>query len=122
MAASGLSAVTDVLTAGRRPGGIAGGIFIVPLAVRMLRHPPEMAATDRPRRGLAGAYASTFGLTVTNPATILSFAAAFVGLGLLGTGGPGAAALTGGVLSGSAAWWALLALGVLIVLGSATGS
>ena len=58
--------------------------------------------------GLPAAYATTLGLTITNPATILSFAAAFVGFGLVAHGGPGAAALVLGVFSGSSAWWVLL--------------
>jgi arginine exporter protein ArgO len=48
------------------------------------------------------------GLTLTNPATILSFAALFASIGA-GTGGPaGAAAVTVGVFAGSAAWWVIL--------------
>ena len=55
-----------------------------------------------------GAYATMVGLTLTNPATILSFSALFASLGA-GTGGPaGAALVTAGVASGSAAWWLLL--------------
>jgi arginine exporter protein ArgO len=61
--------------------------------------------------GLAWAYLSTLGLTMTNPATIISFAALATTLGL-GTGSgfvkPGALVL--GVLLGSAAWWCLLAV------------
>jgi arginine exporter protein ArgO len=49
-----------------------------------------------------------FGLTLTNPTTILSFTALFASLGA-GSGGPaGAALITAGVLSGSALWWLLL--------------
>ena len=48
------------------------------------------------------------GLTLTNPATILSFAALFASIGA-GTGGPmGAAIVVAGVFTGSIAWWALL--------------
>ncbi len=81
--------------------------------------PGSQAATDgtpplAPARNAGGArrlvttWATTLGLTVTNPATIVSFAAAFVGFGLVGHGGPGAAVLVLGVASGSAAWWLLL--------------
>jgi len=59
-------------------------------------------------RGLLGAYASTLGLTLTNPATILSFVAIFAGLGLVSTASSahGAApALVLGVFSGSALRW-----------------
>jgi threonine/homoserine/homoserine lactone efflux protein len=45
---------------------------------------------------------------MTNPMTILSFAAIFAGLGLSGGSGPSAALLTIGVFLGSAAWWVLL--------------
>ena len=48
------------------------------------------------------------GLTLTNPATILAFAALFASIGA-GTGGAsGAAAVVAGVFLGSVAWWALL--------------
>ena len=48
------------------------------------------------------------GLTLTNPATILSFTALFASIGA-GTGGPGGAVLVvAGVFSGSVAWWAIL--------------
>jgi threonine/homoserine/homoserine lactone efflux protein len=59
---------------------------------------------------LFGAYASTLVLTLTNPLTILSFAAIFAGLGLANTAGDyaSAAALVAGVFSGSAAWWCIL--------------
>jgi threonine/homoserine/homoserine lactone efflux protein len=61
---------------------------------------------------LLSAYATIVGLTIANPATILSFAAAFVGLGLTGHDAPVAASLVLGVFSGSAAWWLVLAAGV----------
>jgi threonine/homoserine/homoserine lactone efflux protein len=56
------------------------------------------------------AYGSAVALTLTNPTTILSFAAIFAGLGA-GTGShaAGAAALLVlGVLLGSALWWVML--------------
>jgi threonine/homoserine/homoserine lactone efflux protein len=58
-------------------------------------------------------YASTVLLTLTNPATILSFAAVFVGLGLATMSGNylTAAVLVAGVFSGSALWWLLLSSG-----------
>ena len=70
---------------------------------------PTTRRSVRPRRGgLAGAYLSILGLTLTNPMTILSFGALFAGLGVT-SGEPGGAALvTLGVLLGSGAWWVLL--------------
>ncbi len=110
VAAFGLTVVSDGLIAGRRPLGVVGGLFLLFRAARAIRRPAASAPTeDRPPRGLVRAYATTVGLTITNPATILSFAAAFVGFGLAGHGGPAAVALVAGVLSGSAIWWVILA-------------
>ncbi len=111
IAAFGLTAVSEALLGARRPLGVVGGCFLVGLALRSLFLRPE-AAADRPPRTLLSAYATTAGLTIANPATILSFAAAFVGLGLAGHGGAAAASLVLGVFSGSATWWVMLAAAV----------
>jgi threonine/homoserine/homoserine lactone efflux protein len=62
-------------------------------------------------RTLVGAIASTFALTVTNPATLLAFTAIFAGLGGL-AGGAGsysdAAFVVAGVVGGSTGWWLVL--------------
>lgn len=130
VAAFGLTAIADLLVGARRPLGVVGGCFLVALAAHSFRSRHE-AAADRPRRTLFSAYATTVGLTLANPATILSFAAAFVGLGLAGHDTPTAAALVVGVFAGSAAWWVLLAtivsvfrerLGSAVVRRLATGS
>jgi threonine/homoserine/homoserine lactone efflux protein len=70
--------------------------------------------SDKPDQGgatLVGAIASTFALTVTNPATLLAFTAMFAGLGGL-AGGAGsyidASLVVAGVIGGSAAWWLVL--------------
>jgi threonine/homoserine/homoserine lactone efflux protein len=111
IAAFGLTAAADVLVGARRPLGVVGGCFLATLAIHMLRSRPE-GAVDRPPRGLFSAYATTVGLTIANPATILSFTAAFLGLGLAGHDAATAAALVLGVFSGSAAWWVILAVAV----------
>jgi threonine/homoserine/homoserine lactone efflux protein len=117
IAAFGLTAVTDLLVAGRRPLGIIGGSFLLWLAWRTMRSVPGEAATetDRRRRGLPGAYLSLLGLTLTNPMTILSFTALFVGLGITGGNAIGAATLTAGVFAGSSAWWIVLISGLEMV-------
>lgn len=55
---------------------------------------------------------STLGPTLTNPMTILSFAALFVGLGVTAGDLAGAATMTLGVFLGSAAWWVALIVAV----------
>ena len=87
-----------------------GGVFLALLGARTFAARPVTAATSTGRTGrLAGAFASTFALTLTNPTTILSFLGVFAGLGLaFGAGGAAAVALVLGVFLGSAT----LALGV----------
>ena len=105
IAAFGLTAITDQLVAWRQPLAIVGGLFLLWIAWRTIRSVPGEAATDpsaggRDRRGLVGAYLSTLGLTMTNPMTILSFAALFVGLGVTADDVAGATLLTLGVFLG----------------------
>ena len=116
VAAFGLTALTSVLLRLDRLLGIAGGAVLVAMAVRGMRSvltagPAEAEADPEAsaRRVTArGAYATMVGLTLTNPATILSFTALFASLGA-GAGGPvGAVLITTGVATGSAAWWLLL--------------
>jgi threonine/homoserine/homoserine lactone efflux protein len=119
VAAFGLTAISGVLVAQQGIIRVVGGALLCYLGLRtLLAKPAANAAPVRDRRGLSGAYLSTVGLTLTNPATILSFAAVFAGLGLVGAGGSMAAApawLTAGVFLGSACWWLLLS-GVVSLL------
>ena len=114
IAAFGLTAVTDLLIDWRRVLGIVGGLFLLWLAWRTFRSVPREAAPEDAgrRRGLPGAYLSLLGLTLTNPMTILSFAALFVGLGVTGGDLGGAMLLTLGVFAGSALWWVVLTAAV----------
>jgi threonine/homoserine/homoserine lactone efflux protein len=106
IAAFGLTAVTSVLVGARAALGLIGGGFLVWLAIRTIRaRPAESAAETADRPGLAAAFLSIYGLTMTNPMTILSFAGIFAGLGLAGRGGTEAALLTLGVFLGSSLWW-----------------
>ena len=113
VAAFGLTAVTAALVEARTALGLIGGAFLVWLAIRTLRARPAStaaAADDRP--DLPGAYLSIYGLTMTNPMTILSFAAIFAGFGLAGGGPLDAALVTGGVFLGSSLWWVALTTAV----------
>jgi threonine/homoserine/homoserine lactone efflux protein len=115
IAAFGLTAISEPLVDGRRILGVVGGAFLLWLAWRTFRANPGEAARangGERRGGLPGAYLSTLGLTLTNPMTILSFAALFVGLGVTGGDAAGAALLTAGVFLGSAAWWVVLVAAV----------
>lgn len=113
IASFGLAAVTSAVAGGRRPLAVVGGAALIAIGARIVLHrgqEPGPAATTA-GSGLAWAYLSTFGLTITNPATILSFAALAATLGLgAGAGLVKPAVLVAGVLVGSAAWWCLLAV------------
>jgi threonine/homoserine/homoserine lactone efflux protein len=111
VAVLGLAAAMHLLVANADWLRGGGGLFLCWFGVRTLRAPPASAgeAGGSPG-GLWTAYGSTLLLTVTNPMTILSFAAAFAGLGLAdGVIGPGAGIpLVAAVFLGSMGWWALL--------------
>jgi len=114
LAAFGVTAVTALLVEQRLWLRLIGGAFLLYLGVRTLRSAPSSrAALPVSVTGLLGAWASTFGLTLSNPMTILSFVGIFAGVGLSVEGGlSGAALLVLGVFVGSAAWWLVLATGV----------
>lgn len=104
----GLAALSAILVEQRDALQLIGGAFLSALGLRTLLTPgySAEAADASPARGLFGAYASTLALTLTNPMTILSFAAIFAGLGAAGAGG--VPALVAGVFAGSALWWLAL--------------
>jgi threonine/homoserine/homoserine lactone efflux protein len=115
--ALGLTMVSSVLVGQRLWIHLLGAVFLAYLGVRTILACPSEKAALAEGRGLAGAYASTVLLTLSNPSTILSFAAVFAGLGLASShAGYAAAALTVlGVFCGSALWWLLLSGGVSLV-------
>jgi threonine/homoserine/homoserine lactone efflux protein len=108
VAAFGLTAVTNLLVGGRVVLGLVGGVVLLYLAIRTILSKPTVAASADERPGLLGAFASIYGLTMTNPMTIVSFAGLFAALGLATTLVADAATLTLGVFAGSAGWWVVL--------------
>jgi threonine/homoserine/homoserine lactone efflux protein len=110
VAAFGLTAISGLLLGYRFWLGLAGAAFLLYLGIRTLAARPAQEKSEIPPQGLAAAFLSTLGLTLTNPPTILAFAAIFAGLGLASSADYGAAALVvTGVFLGSAAWWLILA-------------
>lgn len=117
VAAFGLTLVTSFLVGQQFWLALVGGLFLCYLGVRTLLAAPAQRAANSEVRGVWPAYGSTFLLTITNPMTILSFAAIFAGAGLAATGGDAwsAAVMVLGVFCGSAAWWLLLSGGVSLL-------
>jgi threonine/homoserine/homoserine lactone efflux protein len=113
-ASMGVQAVAATLTEQQTALRLVGAAFLLYLGLRTLRaQPAAQSATETlTGRRLGGAYTSTLALTLSNPTTILSFAAIFAGFGL---GSPDAASpwpavvLVLGVFGGSSLWWLVLA-------------
>ncbi|MDR3566189.1 MAG: LysE family transporter [Negativicutes bacterium] len=110
VAAFGITAVADLLLGYHLFIQLIGGGFLVYLGYSAYR--AELAVQDAKITGgsLLAAYVSAVFLTLTNPMTILSFAAIFIGLGVGGPVGSQsvAALLVLGVFFGSAVWWLIL--------------
>jgi threonine/homoserine/homoserine lactone efflux protein len=114
VAAFGLAFISNFLVSQQTWLRITGGVFLCWLGLKTILSKPAEQVSPVKGNGLAAAYASTFFLTLTNPMTILSFAAIFAGLGLAGTGGNylSAGVLVLGVFTGSALWWLVLSSSV----------
>ena len=108
----GLTAISGFLLNQRVSLALVGGAFLCYLGVRTWLKSPTQAPAVAPG-GYLATYASTFALTITNPATILSFLAVFAAFGLTGSNDYVAAtSLVLGVFAGSAAWWLILSVTV----------
>jgi threonine/homoserine/homoserine lactone efflux protein len=114
IAGFGLTFISSFLVGQQLWLRLIGGLFLCYLGIKTLLSKPAQKEAMINQSGMLGAYLSTFLLTVTNPLTILSFAAIFAGLGLANTSGSyvSAVILVLGVFLGSAIWWLLLSAGV----------
>jgi threonine/homoserine/homoserine lactone efflux protein len=109
IAAFGLTAITSLLLSAHTLLGVLGGAVIAIVGARTILSRPAEAAPDLARPGLVGAALSMFGLTMTNPLTIILYASVFAGIGLAASASfVDAAVLTLAVLAGSTLWWAIL--------------
>lgn len=114
VAGFGVTYISNFLMGQQFAFRLIGALFLGYLGARIFFSKPAEAPSKAEGKGLAGAYASTLFLTLTNPVTILAFAAIFAGLGLGNSGGDYTAGmlLVLGVFLGSAAWWLFLSTGV----------
>src|SRR5438552_8499834 len=113
--AFGLTAISQGIegysTALKLAGGLmflGFGIHIFKADVSVLRDAERGQARDNGSRSLIRTIASTFALTITNPATLFGFTALFAGLGSLAGGQTtffDAAVTVVGVVWGSSFWW-----------------
>lgn len=114
IAAFGFSVVSAFLIEQQLLLRIIGAVFLFYLGnITFLKQPAGTAANLRAECHL-GMYLSTFLLMITNPVTILNFAAMFAGLGFDQAAEAEMAAMTLiiGVLIGAATWWVFLSFAV----------
>ena len=123
IAAFGLTAIAAFLQEYTTWLQLVGGGFLIALGARIaLQKPHKEDEIRHPRKDwhslkeIAGDFLSTFLLTLTNPATILSFVAIFAGLGLVSDSeNPDynvSALMVLGVFLGSLMWWCILSGGI----------
>ncbi|MEW6569189.1 MAG: LysE family translocator [Chloroflexota bacterium] len=117
IAAFGVTVLSRVLVDQQAWLRLIGGLFLAYLGLQTFFSRPAEAAANVTRSGAFEAYASTLALTLTNPLTILSFAAIYAGLGAAsGQASPARAAwMVAGVFLGSGAWWLTLSSGVSLL-------
>jgi threonine/homoserine/homoserine lactone efflux protein len=95
------------------PMRFVGAIWLLVMGLGTWRKPPsDHAASTKSASGLFGAFLSTFALTVSNPMTMLSFAAMLSAIGVGASDAKEVALVVIGVLLGSASWWLFLSFTV----------
>ena len=122
IAGFGLTVITAFLVSTQSWIHLIGGLFLVYLGIKTIFTKPAERVARAEANNFFGAYGSTLLLTLTNPQTILSFAAIFAGLGVGGGKSSVLSAILviGGVFLGSALWWVLLTRGVSLLRGKFT--
>lgn len=110
VAGLGIATVTGPLVAQRAWLQLFGGLFLCWLGMRIFLSRADEKAAPETSGNAAMGYLSALFLTLTNPMTILSFAAVFAGMGLGGAdaGHMAAGWLVAGVFAGSMTWWITL--------------
>lgn len=111
IAAFGLTAAVEFVVRFETTLQIVGGLFLVLLGARTWFAHPHFG-DEEPANisgAVAGVFATTFFLTITNPATMLGFIAIFGGVAGLADAGEDyghAATIVLAVMTGSILWWA----------------
>lgn len=117
VAALGLTLIVEFLISQQLVLRLSGGLFLCYLGVNMFSRRVSLQAIEPNENGMVRGVASAFFLTVTNPATLISFLAIYAGWGVQDLSGHyfPVMFLTLGVFVGSALWWVLLGLGYVLL-------
>jgi len=106
VAALGLAGVSAFMLAHQKPLHLAAGLFLIWLGLKAFRRKPETQAAVRPDGAPLAIFAGSVLLTLTNPPTIIMFAAIFAALAPAdGFSALGAVLTVAGVFAGSMLWW-----------------
>ena len=118
------TAISQLITGYSPVLQLIGGVLLLSIGIRTFLAPPPSRFTEsltsqngtgKGNSSLARAMASTFVLTVTNPATLFGFTAWFASLSGLAGNDPSffeTSFAVAGVLVGSTTWWLILTTGV----------
>lgn len=122
LAAFGVTALTDILQVYNDPIHVIGGAFLVLVAWHTWHDKPRAADTKEVEKkylncahlhGAMKAMATSFVITITNPATIFGVMAVVATLGGL-QHRPEAGVMIAGIFAGSSLWWLMLSGGVAL--------
>jgi len=113
--AFGITAISQLIAGYYTPLRLIGGLMLLGFGIHIfnanvciLRDAEGGVSPDNGSSSLVRAIASTFALTITNPATLFGFTALFAGLGSLAGESAtflDAAVTVLGVIAGSTMWW-----------------
>ena len=116
--AFGLTAISQWIEGFSTPLRLGGGVMLLVFGIHIfrsdvsqLRDADGAPARENGSNSLFRAIASTFALTITNPATLFGFTALFTGVGSLAGGQTtffDATLTVLGVVAGSTVWWFML--------------
>ena len=117
VAALGLTGISEFMLAYDRPLHLAAGLFLLYLGIKTFwkKQGDGAAAAGAVSASTFGAFWGSLLLTLTNPPTIIMFAAIFAALAPKAGFDPASAAATvGGVTFGSLVWWCFIVGGVTL--------
>jgi len=114
VAAFGLTFISDFMVAQQMWFRFFGGVFLCLMGIRAFLSKKVRTGVLTEKLSHFNNFGSTLLLTLSNPMTILLFAAIFAGLGLMGMSNnyDSAVLLIAGVFTGSMFWWILLSISV----------
>ena len=105
----GITVVSDFLSARQNTLQVIGGILVLLFGFGILCKREPVTVQKESKGTLAFCFLSSFTTALVNPATVLSFMAAFAAFGIHGgLGVKQGASLIAGIFTGTLCWWLIL--------------